>query len=261
MKKLTAMLLVLVMALSLIACGETTNPGGSEPKDDVKTYVWDVTVVFDSYDAKGGEVPPTVTLTEKANSANTLFLDPLAALGSVEGDVIDFTPLLDEDNNVVLDGELKTVSATFNEADWTVSDNNRGSIFTYEVVSPLTEGDYETHGELLITAKAPDYIWDVTVVFGPGTEGTYEFTNPGLEGWGAPYESQMNVVTPEDNTFELYVFNHSNWIVDNVATWYQWVVFDVDDVAPVYTYTITKHLTMGDRQTHGELTINISLPE
>ena len=278
MKKLIALLLVLVMAVSLVACdtnpnpsnpaGSTpaaTQPDGSDPTPApttpaAKVYTWDVTVIYNGYDAKGGEVPPVVTITDKANAENTLKLDPIAALGALKGDTVDFTPLLNEDNDLVLDGELTTNSATFNEADWSVTDSDRGSAFTYEVVTPLTEGDTETHGELLIIAKAPDYIWDVTVVFEAGTEGTYEFTNPGLDGWEDEYRNQTATVTPDNNTFQIIAFNHSSWIVDNVPTWHQWVIFDVDDVCPEYQFVVTKPLTKGDRVTHGELTITIYLP-
>lgn len=278
MKKLIALLLVLVMAVSLVACdtnpnpsnpaGSTpaaTQPDGSDPTSAptspaAKVYTWDVTVIYNGYDAKGGEVPPVVTITDKGNAENTLKLDPVAALGALEGDTVDFTPLLNEDNDLVLDGELTTNSVAFNEADWSVDDSGRGSAFTYEVVTPLTEGDTETHGELLIVAKAPDYIWEVTVVFEPGTEGTYEFTNPGLDGWEDQYRNQTFTVTPENNTFQVIAFNHSSWIVDNVPTWHQWVIFDVDDVCPEYRFEVTKKLTNGDRVTHGELTITIYLP-
>ena len=285
MKKLIALLLVLVLAFGLIACDNTPddptgdpNPSGnvdpSDPKPtdpkptdpkptdepEAKLYTWDVTVVYNGYDAKGGEVPPVVTITNKENAEHTLALDPIAALGAMEGDVIDFTPLLNEDNDLVLDGELTTTNVAFDEAEWTVSDNERGSIFSYEVVTELTEGDYDTHGELLIVAKAPDYVWDVTVIFEPGTEGTYEFTNPGLDGWEDEYRNQMFVVTPENNTFQVIAFNHSSWIVDNVPTWHQWVIFDVDDVCPEYKFEVTKKLTNGDRVTHGELVITIYLP-
>lgn len=275
MKKLIALLLVLVMAVSLVACGnpQPTDPTDTTPKatdpqptdpqptdPPAKVYTWDVTIVYNGYDAKGGEVPPVVTIIEKANAEHTLVFDAIAALGALEGDVVDFTPLLNEDNDLVLDGELATTSVAFNEADWNISDNGRGSIFSYEVVTPLTEGDTETHGELVIEAKAPDYVWDVTVVFEPGTEGTYEFTNPGLSGWEEQYLNQMHSVTPENNTFQIIAFNHSSWIVDNVPTWHQWLVFDVDDVCPEYSYTVVKPLTMGDRVTHGELTITIYLP-
>lgn len=271
MKKLIALLLVLMMAVSLIACGNTQSEGDTTGAADTteaaesQNYVWDVTVVYDGYDALAGEIPPVVTLTENANAANTASVDPAAALAAIPEpedpeEEKDISSLLDEDNNLMLSVELNASSAAFNEADWTVSDNDTGSTFSYEVVTPLTEGDYETHGELVVVAKAMDYTWNVTVVFGEGAEGTYEITNPGLEGWGAPYESQKNTVTPDDTTFELKIFNHSNWIVDNTASWYQWVIFDVDDVCPEYSFEVTKPLTLGDRKTPGELTINIYIP-
>lgn len=261
MKKLIAMLLVFVMAFALVACGEPedTKPTETTAPAEVKCYTWNVTVVYEGYDSAKGEFMPAVTMTEKAKTENTATFDYYAALSSVGG---DSSLLMDENNNANLTGELKTTAATFNENDFNVSDGSKGSTFSFEVVTPLTEGNYDTHGELKVIAKAKDYIWNVTVVFDPGTEGTYELINPGLQDWKPEYQNQKFTISPENNTFQLPAFNHSPWIVDNLATWYQWIVVGVDvEVTPKVLPKVTKYVTQGDRNTEGEVTIVLSLGE
>lgn len=287
MKKLSrivALLLALVMLTGVMAGCTNDTSDGTNPADTTGsttgettgetnggadlTYTWDVTFVFDGYDALAGEVIPDFSMTEKANAENTLTVSPVAVLGEFqvttdeEGNEIknwsnvDIATMVDEENNLNLTGELKTSNVNFVEDEWTVVNN--GATLTYEVVTPLTEGDAETHGELKVVAAAPDYCWDITFVYGEGASGSYEFVNPGLT-WGEPYDNQRFEVTPDSTSHKMYIFNYSNWIVDNTQTWYQWVVTDLDDECPYYYYEVVKPLDINDRATPGELTITISL--
>lgn len=273
MKKLQLLTLVLLAVFLLAGCTEepvlsqspstpTQTQPQSQPQLDstpAREYTWDVTVTYCNFDVhEHGEAVPAVTLT---HSNQTLQFD---ASGIAEEEL---KQMLDEKNRLLFSGELLVTdpsSATVEDpAAWSMDDGGAGVRLACQVITPLTAGEYDTHGELLVTLTAPDYIWNIEVVFENGACGEYVFTNPGLSGWedyGEQYMNQTFTVTPENNTAVLYIFNHQDWIVDNTRTWYKWVVFDVEDECPDIAYEIVTHLTMGERKTPGTLKIIISLP-
>lgn len=272
MKKTIALLLAAIMLLGLLAgcAGEdpkpsdtaanttpSTEPGKTDPVE--LEYTWDVRVIFRNYDVVNGEKVPVVTLSNN-NSGETVSLD--------------VSPMLTEDfliahqadaqlNPVAQDVEFHTKGADSALVDnpdaWTVTDEESGALYAFEVVTPLVEGDPESHGELTILITPPEYVWNITVSYENGAGGEYTFVNPGLEGWDEKYMNQRFTFTPDSTTVQMVTFNQSGWIVDNSQQWYQWVVTDVDEEDPYITYEVVTPLVMGERLNPGELVIHISL--
>lgn len=269
-RKYLALLLALVLVIGLLAgCAadvddkpQDTAPQQSEP-DEALTYTWDVTVMYYRFDLEEHFEPiPVIKMTNSASKDQVLTIDPSAL---TQDEVLE---MLDESNKLPMTAELQVTdpsSAIVDNAEaWIIDDGNSGAAYLYEVVTPLTEGDTETHGELVVTVVAKDYTWNIEVVYENGACGTYEFVNPGLQGdwdvkYGEQYCNQRFTFTPDNTTAQLQIFNHQDWIVDNTRTWYQWVVTDVDDEAAYITYEVIEPLTMGDRMTPGLVRITISL--
>ena len=272
MKKIIALLLAAIMLLGLLAgCASqdpkssdsapvttpSTEPEKTEPAE--LEYTWDVHVIFRNYDVVGGEKVPVVTLSNKS-SGDTASLD--------------VSPMLTEDflsahaadaqvNPVAQDVEIRTKSADSALVDnldaWTVTDEESGALYAFEVVTPLVEGDPESHGELTILITPPEYCWNITVSYENGACGEYVFVNPGLDGFDEKYMNQRFTFTPDNNTAQMPIFNQSGWIVDNSQEWYRWVVTDVSEEDPDITYEVVTPLVLGERLTPGELVIHISL--
>lgn len=273
MKKLQLLILALLAAFMLAGCTEEpvssqspSAPAQTQPQSQpqlestpAREYTWDVTIAYCNFDVhEHGEAVPAVTLT---HSNQSLQFDA----SDIPEEELE--QMLDENNRLLFSSQLLVTdpsSAAVEESTaWTLDDGGAGVRLACQVVTPLTEGEYDTHGELLVTLTAPDYIWNIQVVFENGACGEYVFTNPGLPDWtmyGEQYLNQTFTVTPENNTAVLYIFNHQDWIVDNTRSWYKWVVFDVIDECPDITYEVVESLTMGDRKTPGTLKIIISLP-
>lgn len=274
MKKLFLLAAVVLSLCVLAGCGEAPAPTDptstttqTQPQTQPETestleYTWDVTIAYCNFDVhEHGEAVPAVTLANAGAKDQELHCD---ASGLTEEEL---RVMLDEENRLLFSGVLTVTDPSSEVVEdttaWTLEDGGAGVALKCEVITPLTEGDGDTHGELLMKLVAPDYIWNIEIVYENGACGRYEFTNPGLSGWesyGEQYMNQVFTATPEQTTAQLLIFNHQDWIVDNTRSWYKWVVFDVDDECPDITYEIVESLTMGDRKTPGKLKITISLP-
>lgn len=270
MKKLFLLVTALLALCLITGCTEEpvqTNPQTTPTPSQTEStpqreYIWDITVAYCNFDVhEHGEAVPAVTLTHAAAREQMLRFD---AAGLTQEDLM---LMLDEENRLLFSDELRVTepaSAVVEDpAAWILDDGGAGVTMVCQVVTPLTEGDYDTHGELLVKLVAPDYVWNVEVIFQNGACGEYVFTNPGLSGWesyGQQYMNQSFTATPENPTAQLFIFNHQQWIVDNTRSWYKWVVFDVIDECPNISYEVVQPLTMGDRKTPGTLKIYISLP-
>lgn len=270
-RKFTAALLALLMLTGVLAgCagdpGDTTprgtdpagsTPSGSKPEDSqpsepaADVYTWDIEVVYPELGE--WETHPDVTLT---------FTNPgLPEWDSAYQDQeLTFTPYSTMAELKVPDPSDWVVDNSKEDYLWVVDNGGYAYNYDIEVVYPLMEGDYESHGELLIQLRKPDYYWDVTVVYENGACGEYTFSNPGLEGWNSAYLEQRFTVTPENNTFALPIFDPSNWIVDNTKDWYKWVIFDNSYEGGTVTFVVVDGITLDNYSDRGVLEIHISLP-
>ena len=235
-RRVVAVMLAAVMAVSLAACGGDSGKNG-------KDYTWDVTVQFPEW--SDGE-KAAITGDETVKFTNS------KADGSLE-----FTA---ETTTAELKVSNPASSVVDSDSAWKLDDGGFGFTCQYEVVTALTEGDTETHGELTITLKKPDYFWDITASFENGAEGEYVLTNPGLEGWEDMYLNQRFTVNPDNPTFSMQIFDPSDWEVDNTQAWYQWVVNDVDDEGSTLSFEIVEPLEPCNYEKHGQVTVHIAKP-
>lgn len=231
---------------------------GTQQEAETYEYTWDITVVFP--DITDGEKDQGI---DESNPASTVNLTN-PGLEDWDDQYKNQRFTFTRENNTaemkIMDISDWIVDNSQDWYKWIFDDGDFGYTCLYEVVTPLTEFDTETHGELTITLQKPDYYWDITVVYENGAAGEYGFTNPGLEGWDDKYINQRFTFTPEENTAQMPIFDPFTWEVDNTQAWYLWVVNDVNDEGGVVTFEVTEGLEAYNFAKHGALTIHITLP-
>lgn len=267
--KITAILMALTMTAGVLAgCGGKEDQKGSDVPQDTSVedqqseegteeaeptyeYTWDITVNFPEISVENGDVDPGVTVS----FTNPGFDDWDDAYKNQR---FQFTRENNTAEMKIMDESDWIVDNSQDWYKWIFDDEDFGYRYSFEVITPLTKGDEETHGELEITLKNPDYFWDITVSYENGAEGEYMLTNPGLDGWDEAYMNQRFTFTPEENTAVMAIMDPSDWEVSNTEAWYQWVVNDVNDEGGTVTFEITEHLERNNFVKHGALTVHIT---